>query len=223
MEEEIKVLGFWPSPYSLRVIWALKLKGIEYDYIEEDIFNKSELLIQYNPTHKKIPVLVHGGKPISESLVILEYIEETWPQTPLLPKDPYQRALARFWTQFADEKRPIFSAFFISPSGGEKGEKAAKEVSEVLKILEERLGNDKFFGGETINMVDIAHGWLAYWFECVEKAVGLKLLDPNTLPRLHTWVQDFKQLPIIKDTFPDHNRLLVYVKSIRERFLVSTE
>ncbi|XP_062109011.1 glutathione transferase GST 23-like [Humulus lupulus] len=219
MEEEVKLLGFWASNFVQRVIWALKLKGVEYDYIEEDISNKSELLLQYNPTHKKVPVLVHGGKPISESLIILEYIEETWPQTPLLPKDPYERALARFWIQFADEKIRTLGLFFASPTGGEKGEKAAKEAAEVLKILEERLGNDKFFGGETINMVDLAHGWLAYWFECIEIAVGLKLLEPNTLPRLHTWVQDFKQLPIIKESLPDYDRLLIHMKSVREKLL----
>lgn len=97
-QSEVVLFGTWASVYCTRIKLALKVKGITYEYVEENLANK---LLDYNPVHKKVPVLVHKGKPMSESLVILEYIDECWPNTPkLLPEDPYQRAKVHFWIQF---------------------------------------------------------------------------------------------------------------------------
>lgn len=103
--EEVKLYGMTLSPFVLRVEWALKLKHIEYKYVNEDLKNKSPQLLQYNPVHKQVPVLVHNGKPICESTLIVEYIDEVWKNTcPLLPLDPHEKAVARFWAKFAEEK-----------------------------------------------------------------------------------------------------------------------
>ncbi|KAF3445977.1 hypothetical protein FNV43_RR11154 [Rhamnella rubrinervis] len=214
--ESVKLLGFWCSPYALRVKWALKLKGIEYEYVEEDLVNKSPQLLQYNPAYKKIPVLVHHGKPVVESLVILEYIDDTWKQNPILPEDPYERAVARFWAKFADDKCvPAMMGAFTKQ--GEEKEKAVKEAQENLKILESGLGEKSFFGGDKIGFVDIAVGWIGVWVRLTEEVAEVNLVDAKTMPLLNAWFERFPELPTIKECIPPWDKLLEHNRNFHKR------
>ncbi|CAN4080237.1 unnamed protein product [Withania somnifera] len=220
MEEQVKLLGAFPSPFSYRVIWALKYKGINYEYIEEDLSNKSHPLLTYNPLYKMIPVLVHAGKPIAESTIILEYIEETWPNNPLFPKDPHDKAEARFWIKFGEDKSAEF--FQIFHKIGEEQAKATDDAKEVLRIIEEHgLGEKKFFGGDTIGLTDIAFGWIAFWLEVIQEAAGVMVFQPDDFPRLKSWINNFKQVPIIKENIPDRDAMLHYFKCRREMIVTS--
>jgi len=105
--DELKLLSTWFSPFGSRVKLALHLKGLSYEYVEEDLMNKSQLLLESNPVHKKVPVLFHKGKALCESMVIVDYIEEAFADAgrpPLLPSDLYERAIARFWVAFIETK-----------------------------------------------------------------------------------------------------------------------
>ncbi|KAJ8771591.1 hypothetical protein K2173_026768 [Erythroxylum novogranatense] len=244
MAQGVTLLGYWASPYTIRVKWALKLKEVEYEYVEEHLPEKSNLLLQYNPVHQKVPVLVHGGKPLAESLVIIEYIDDVWKQHPLLPQDPHERAEARFWAKFADEKVCVlldcggtfcFRIFVLELNGqwryyyycvppimrsfvteGEEKATAAKEAREHLKTLEGALQGKQFFGGETIGFVDVAAGWIGIWARIVEQITNVNLIDEETMPLLAAWFAFFLELPIVKQCLPPLDRLLEHNRGFRK-------
>jgi len=99
----------WASMFGMRARIALAEKGVKYDYKEEDLKNKSPLLLQMNPIHKKIPVLIHNGKFICESAIIVQYIDEVWnDKASFMPSDPYERAQARFWVDYSWSRPNMF-------------------------------------------------------------------------------------------------------------------
>lgn len=215
--EQVKVYGFWASPYSRRVEIALKIKGVEYEYVEEEIFtNKSQELIQYNPVHKKVPVLLHNGKPIVESLVILEYIDETWKHNPILPSGPYERAQARFWAKFHDDKlMPAVPKALYSKAQGEEGQKLNKEAEEVFNILETQLKDNgkKFFGGDEIGFVDIVVITGTSRLLPLQEAAGKQLLTEDKFPALYAWIQRMLACNVIHENLPPKEKLLPFFQA----------
>jgi glutathione S-transferase len=211
---DVKLLGAVGSPFVCRVQIALKLKGIEYEFVKEDLRNKSELLLKYNPVHKKVPVFVHNEKPVAESLVILEYIEETWKNNPILPSDPYQRALARFWSKFIDDK--VFTAAWKSvfTADAKEREKNTKESIEVLQILENELKDKKFFGGEEFGIVDIAAVFIAFWIPLIQEIAGVELFTAEKFPKLYNWSQELLNHPIVKECIPPREPLFGFFKGL---------
>ncbi|KAI7749984.1 hypothetical protein M8C21_021202 [Ambrosia artemisiifolia] len=211
MAEEVKLHSFRGSPYGCRVEIALNIKGIKYDFIQEDLNNKSPDLLKYNPVYKKIPVLVHNGNPISESVVIVEYIDDAWKGAPIMPVDAYEKARARFWAKFIDEKfiPAIFKAFV---SHGE--EQDILEANEQLQFLENELkvkGN-KFFGGDNINLVDICAGYIAFWAGAAEEALGIEVVTRDKFPKLTEWCHNYTNCQVVKDNLPPRESLVAYYK-----------
>ncbi|KAL3839464.1 hypothetical protein ACJIZ3_024055 [Penstemon smallii] len=208
---EVKLFGSWYSPISKRVEMALKLKGVEYEFIDEDLRNKSPLLFKYNPIHKKVPVLLHNGKPIAESSVIIEYIDETWEGPSILPKDPYERAMARFSRTIEEKCGVAMWKAFSSP--GEEGEKAKEEAAQLLKYLEEEIKGKKFFGGENIGLVDISANFIGYWFGIFQEIAGLELLTKEKYPNLGEWIDGFINHSFVKDYLPPKDKITEVYKA----------
>ncbi|XP_052185816.1 glutathione S-transferase U17-like [Diospyros lotus] len=220
-KSEIKLLGVWASPYVNRVQIALNLKSVDYEFLEERFDNKSELLLKSNPVYKKVPVLIHDDKPVCESLIIVQYIDEVWTcGGSILPCDPYDRATARFWAAYIDDKwHPLMRE--LGTAEGEEAKAAIFEkVKEAMVVLEEAFTKcskgSGFFGGERIGYVDIAFGSFLGWLKAGEKMEGLKLLDEAATPGLAAWSERFCSHEAVKGVIPETERLLELAHIIKQ-------
>ncbi|GAB2227840.1 hypothetical protein Droror1_Dr00009667 [Drosera rotundifolia] len=225
-KEEVKLIGFWSSPYSRKVEIALQLKGIKYQYLEERDLknNKSPELLKYNPVHKKVPVLIHNGRPVVESLVILEYIDETWTQGPaLLPKDPYERAMVRFWCKFIDDKCSPAVRKYLTLGPETDGENARAEAQECLKFLENELKGKKYFGGQTIGMVDIVAIGVAFWQRTLQEITEKELMNKQDFPLLCAWADELLSCSAIGDNLPPKDKFISLIRSRREAATATTK
>ena len=94
----MKLYGFWRSLATYRVRTALALKGIQAEQVSINLLEGKQHSPDYktvNPQSVVPALVIDGGAPLFQSMAILEYLEETHPNPPLLPKDPRGRARVR--------------------------------------------------------------------------------------------------------------------------------
>ncbi|KAJ0257209.1 Glutathione S-transferase U24 [Hirschfeldia incana] len=208
MADEVILLDLWASMFGMRTRIALAEKKVKYEYREEDLENKSSFLLEMNPVHKKIPVLIHNGKPVCESLIQVEYIDETWPgDNSLLPSDPYQRAHARFWGDFIDKKVNVTARRIWATKGEEQ--EASNELIEILKTLEAELGDKHYFGGETFGYVDIALIGFYSWFGVYNKFGNISI--ESECSKLIAWAKRCMQRESVAKALPETEKVTTFI------------
>ncbi|KAL7091525.1 hypothetical protein ACP275_12G111500 [Erythranthe tilingii] len=215
--DEVKLLGAWPSPYVLRARIALNIKRVNYEFLEEKFGTKSDLLLKSNPVHKKIPVLIHGENPIAESLIIVQYIDDFWASGPqILPSDPYNRAVARFWAAYIDDKWYPNARAILMADEGEAKKAALQGAIEGLNLLEDAFlkcsNGGKFFGGDEIGYLDIALGGFLGWIRVIERMGDVTLI--GNCPNLLKWGENFAGDDSVKDVLPETEKLFEVAKFI---------
>uniref|UniRef100_A0A0A0LTC3 glutathione transferase n=1 Tax=Cucumis sativus TaxID=3659 RepID=A0A0A0LTC3_CUCSA len=227
-QNRVVLYGMWASPYAKRVQLALKIKGIPFQYVEEDLQNKSPDLLKFNPVYKKVPVLVHNGRPICESALILEYIEEVWNNNgpSLLPQDPYKRAQVRFWADYV-QKQVFEGLFLLIKTEGEAQEKAVEDVKEKLKVLEEQgLKNllaegSTFVNGDELGYLDIVMLTLLGMYKVHEEFFGVKIVEEEKIPVVFSWLNRLIEHPFAKESAPPKEKVLGFLHFLRQKFIHS--
>jgi maleylacetoacetate isomerase len=93
----IQIYGFWRSIASFRVRVALKLKGLPFEETPIDILSGEQFKPGYEAVNAErvVPTFIHDGHSVFQSLAIIEYMDDVWPDPRLMPDDPRERAYAR--------------------------------------------------------------------------------------------------------------------------------
>lgn len=195
------------SSYVQKVKIALREKGLTFTKkVPEDLMSdvKSGTLRSANP-RIEVPVLVDGDLQIFDSTIILEYLEDKWPEPALLPKDPAARARARMIEEICDTEYEAVNwglaevRWFKRADGAlaEELEKQGKHHTEIIQAwLSEKLGNEPWFNGATFGWADISVAAI------VNRSVVLGL-GPAPGSPLAAWLARLKERPAVAETFTE--------------------
>ena len=197
---EIELFTANYSPFAQRVRLALLEKGIDFWHTEIDLANKPEWFLVISPTGE-VPVIRHEDRFVSDSTVILEYLEDVYPHPALRPRDPGKRALLRFWMEYADEKLlPAIARAITSEAEGRA--QAAAKLRDVLIFVEReglaRCSRGPYWLGQELSILDLVY------YPFFERLPAIESGQPGGLPllsiRLRYWLDAMSERPSVKAT-----------------------
>jgi glutathione S-transferase len=172
-------------PYAARARIVLAEKGLEVETVEIDLSDRPAWLYDKNPTGR-VPVIEEdGGEPLPESVVIMEFLEERYPEPALLPADPADRAAVRLLI-FRDKD---LTDPYYALRRGEEG--AAEQLDAALAKLDVRLYDRDYLGGAEYSLADIA---LVPWVLRARDMLGVEL---SGYPSLGAWLARLEERPAI--------------------------
>jgi glutathione S-transferase len=167
MTDRVRIIGSFLSPYVRKVLVALDLKGIPYEIDPIVPFYGDERFAAVSPV-RRIPVLIDDRVTLTDSTVIAEYLNDRYPDPPLLPADVVQRAQARWLEEYADTRMGeviiwrLFNQVVIGPFvWGRPTDQAVvdralnEELPQILDYLERQVPTDGFLFG-AVSIADIA-------------------------------------------------------------------
>ena len=195
------------SSYAQKIKIALREKGVGFTTLLPEGLGSGQpnpAFAALNP-RLEVPVLVAGEDRIFESTIILEYIEDRWPEPALLPTEPGKRAFARMTEEVCDSQYEAVNWGFgeilwFKRAEGEPAEQMKARAAEQTRILQgwlaNRLGAADWFGGDRFGWADVAAAPI------VNRSVYYGL-GPEPGGSLARWVGRIAQRPSVAQTFAE--------------------
>jgi glutathione S-transferase len=171
-------------PYCARVRIVLAEKGVPYETVVVDLDDRPTWIYEKNPLGK-VPVLEDGDFLVPESVVINEYLDERYPEPPLWPADPAERAAGRLLVERFDRlSRPYYAL--------RRGDEEARpRLDAELTRLDSLFADRPFLTGRGFGLADAAY---LPWILRAETMLGV---DLDAHPALADWVERTRNRPSV--------------------------
>ena len=203
-------------PYAQRSRMVLIEKGVEFSLTEINLNKKPEGWEKISP-YGKVPLLRHDGATIYESAIINEYLDETFPDPPLMPADPVGRAQVRIWMDYCTNRYlPAVAQLRANHADPAKLQQSLEKLKELFLFMEHeglrKLSSGPYWMGELPTLVDFQFMAFLVRFPCYEEVLGAEI--PAECTRLRAWLTAMHERPSVQATSLDTDD---YIAAFRKR------
>jgi len=203
----------WFCPFAQRAWVAMLHRKLDVNIVEQDPYNKTAEWLAVNP-RGLVPALIHEGHSIYESTVLLEYLDEAWPEhngpTVLPPHTQYyERFQARVWGDHISKK--LVPPFYkmLQKKTKEEREDAGNEILKELKYMfDQKEENGPFFLGENPGFVDFMLVPFALRYHLILGYYRNFSIPRKGYEKYHTWYNSVIELDCVKETLADETKLI---------------
>ena len=197
----MKLYGLPYSAYCAKVRIALRLKGCAFEEVPPPDGYRSDAYRALVGTGT-IPALETPDGLLVDSNAIVEYLDETHPEPPLLPRTPVERARARAAAGYHDTRvepviRPLFPQFMAPTLDQAAFSDAAALLEERMERLEETLPASPFIAGDAISVGDLGYGWTLPMCARLLAEASVKL---SLSERIKGWQTRLGEIPAVAET-----------------------
>jgi len=223
----VKFFASSRCPYAQRVWIGLEEKAVEYQWVEIDLYRIGvagargrwlmplEELQHLYPEfvacspRGQLPALDNQGENVYDSVVLLEYVHESFTGPPLLPTSPFARAKVRLWSKHVDLHVVPNYERLLAAHDAEARAMAREDLLQALAQFEAAmapLAKGPFFLGDDFSMADIV---LAPWWQRMCSVLrAYRKFDPSAFSRLQVWFEAVEARPCFARTALDPEKLI---------------
>jgi glutathione S-transferase len=198
---DLQILSAEVCPFAQRSLILLGEKGLDYDLQEIDLSNKPDWFDAVSP-YSKVPVLVHGDVTLYESSIVNEYIDEVFPEPPMMPVSAAERAEARIWIDYDNIKFvPLFYKVLLAKNMDQRQVLATALVDALLFIeqnaMSKRRGG-RYWMGDSFSLVDMAVYPHFERLAVLEHYRGISI--PDSCGGLREWMAAVRERSSVQET-----------------------